>query len=212
MNSWQKIWIEYHQAVSSGRIAIEALRAASALEKILVLSMTALFIFGLGVYYLNSGASLLMMMSAEIVLLIKIDAIKNRLVLEQYGDPCGLPVPDLGSSSRASRYLIFKQALQSAGVRSSDVMGCYDLVDMQIDIAQSGGHPRHKVLAFAGVLVAGISSVIWNQQTASDLTSVAFLVVLVSAGVFTVMSVFPTRLERFREMKYFMALYCREEA
>jgi len=146
----------------------------------------------------------------EIGMIYKLDKLKKALVLNEYGDPNIAQTPHDDVEHKTSRYLMFKQELCHNNIAKSHVIDCFDLVETQIDISESAGNSVRTFSNFGFGVLLGILATFWKKLETTDLIYVGLTLLVVGVFIGIVISLFPSRIEKLKEMKYFMQLYCRE--
>jgi hypothetical protein len=154
--------------------------------------------------------SFILIIVGEIGLLYKFDKLKQALVLNEYGDPNIAQTPHNDLNHQTSRYLMFKQELSSNHVTKSHVKDCFELVETQIDISESTGTSVRKFSSFGFGIFLGVLGTFWKKLETTELIYVGLTLLAVGIFVGFIISLFPSRIEKLKEMKYFMQLYRRE--
>ncbi len=209
MNNWNIIWQGYHSNASLKKLVADVIRRGTVIEKgYLLVCLAGLVCGAVSYFFHNFIAGLMLAIVGEIGLLQKLKELKQRLILSEFGEPDKLQMPP--DEEYQTRYLLFKTALEDRSLIKSDVSDCFNLVDMQIDIAASSGLTVKKL---SGVLVgflAGIGGAVWDKMKPEQLLIVAFLLFVAWLFAAMLFSIFPSKIEKLKEMKYFMMLYCKE--
>jgi len=215
MNSWKIVWKTYHESGSRRKVLWEMVSHSSIWSRIYVGLLSALFLIGIVLYVISSTTAtnfgyLIVTIASEVALLFKVDSMKKDLVLNEYGDSEEMHAPPEPDRFRDTRYLMFKHRLEKAGIKSSHVSSCFELVTIQIDMAQTNDQPYRKFLSYSLGLVSGVVTALWHDRGRTELIYTAVLILAVALFVTFILSIFPSKLERLKEMKYFMTLYCRK--
>lgn len=168
------------------------------------------FFYSLYLYALETRWWLILAVIFELSALLLLEKLKDRIVLDQYGDPKESQVPPETKGHRSTRYLMFKKKLASENITKSHVEDCFDLVDIQIDMTSSSGSLYKKYSNFVIGLFAGLLVAIWRELNLDELVLIGISIFFVSILIMVILSLFPSKLEKLKEMKYFMHLYCRE--
>lgn len=210
MNSWREIWTAYFSRSTTLKILLGTFIHASWADRIFLVVTAAGFAVGIWCYIVLSRASIIPMLGFEMLILFRLFSLKESLVLEEFGDKDASQTPPDDDSHRETRYLMFKDTLMNKGLTHSHVSDCFDLIDMQIDIAATSGQNYKKFFSFSLGAFLGLLGSFWHGQSMADL--IYFGGAVMSFGLFgtLLISAFPSRIERLKELKYFMKLYCRE--
>jgi len=91
------------------------------------------------------------------------------------------------------------------------VESCIELIDMQIDIESSSGSIVKGFLGIVLAVSAGILTAVWKKVAIEDLILIGLSFAAFAAVIAIALSLFPSKEERLKEMKYFVKLFCREE-
>lgn len=212
MNDWGVIWTEYHRSASTWRITKEALQATSFGVRLYLCFVMLAFIASAIFLFEDLPGALALVVVTELALAAKMDSLRRVLVLNEYGDPRTSAAPEEGENRRDTRYLMFKKALIANHITASHVQGCRELLDVQIEIAGTNDHPKKKVATFTAGLVTGLAAAVLKAQSPMTMTAAVIGVAFIAFFSYMILAAFPSKLERLREMKYFMALFCRESS
>jgi len=219
VDSWVAAWNAYHRISTRRRILKETFLQASQADRALLVVMAILFAASAIVYFCcavwgfdHALWALAAMGTSEIALLIRLDRFRESWVSTEFGASGAImKSPDI-ANHRDTRYLLFKAGLAKAGVFERQLKDCIELVDLQIDMASTEGGPQKK---FTGFMLGVLSGVLSTALHSDKLNAILFniVVILMLAWLMSeVLSWFPSRLEKMKEMKYFLILYRRELA
>ena len=187
-------------------------RHGNVVEKIGVLLGAGAFAFFTIVYFKAHEGFPFGLMISELMVFLLLDRLKKKMFEREFGDVGTSQAPPEDREHQATRYLLFKSRLLQSHVTKSHVEECFDLVDIQIEVAAARGELPRKVFGFAGGVVTGMLGAVWAKSDISDVLIVLVIFVVVAIALWFLLSLFPSKVERLKEMKYFMKLYCRESA
>lgn len=209
MNSWKIIWQSYHNTATFSKILSNILRRATWFDKIFLIVCLIGIITSLILNVILDSKSwgFFLLFISEASLLLKFESFKNNLVLLEYGDPDLSNVPP---EQDKTRYLIFKYELEARGVTKTHVESCFDLADSQIAIASSSNTNLKSFLKFSSGVLVGFLGVIWRNVNTPQLILIACSLLLFGLFIGILLFFIPSQLEKLKEMKYFMMLFCRE--
>jgi len=105
---------------------------------------------------------------------------------------------------------MFKQELSNNHISKSHIKDCFDLVETQIDISQSTGTSMQRFSSFSFGIFLGILGTFWKKLETTELVYVSLTLLAIGIFIAFIISLFPSKIEKLKEMKYFMQLYCRE--
>jgi len=156
-------------------------------------------------------AALLIIALSELGLLYKLDALKKALIQSEHGDYGQSSVPHDDESHKTSRYLMFKTQLHNQKITKYDVEQCLDLLNAQIDLATSNRKSVDTFSTFSIGMILGILAAFWRDLSSSELIIVGISYIVFAIFIILMLSSIPSKLERLKEMKYFMKLYYRRD-
>ena len=210
MNEWKIIWEAYHQDSTIRRLFKNALLHGSKVDKIIIFFASIIFVIGIVAMLFDTKLALFVLVPSELLLLYKLEKLRELLILNQFGDANTSQVPHDDREHKVSRYLMFKRNLRQKSIAKSHVEGCFDLVDTQVDIAQSSGTAFKRFGSFSIGIFVGLLATFWRKLEIEELLSVAVILIIVSSLICFILYLIPSRTEKLKEMKYFMHLCCRE--
>jgi len=210
MNHWKEIWRAYHSGATRTKIFLDIIRHASTYDLIIIVLLT--LIFFISAYYQidQQGWWLALLFSSEFGLFYYLYTLKNKVVLNEYGGEDDTQAPPSNENHQSTRYLIFKNRLMANKVTEIHTRGCFELVEAQIDIVSTNAVGLKNFSTFILGILAGILATLWKQLDNTSLMLLAFSVVLIGGIIYIFANVLPSKLEKLKELKYFMLLYCRE--
>lgn len=214
MESWIIIWKTYHEISSRNRLWRAAFWHSSIGDRALSLTCVALFIISGGFFVLAFTGkwdhpywALIAAMTSEVVLLFRFDRLRDDWLLKEFGGATRAPE---SRHERGSRYLLFSKGLREAGVLEGQIKACLPLVDLQIDMSGSEGQQQKKAINFSFGVASGVA-VSGLRMANSDLLLLSVVAVVLCGWIIgEAVSWFPSKVERMKELKYFLLLYGRE--
>lgn len=214
---WRAIWCAHDDASATWSVISTIWQRMPCLLKACMCLGSAIFIgggaaFAFGYMHQDNYAwwALLVMGTSQIALQYAFDKMKGALSREFRSNEVAYRPPETKRHTE-TRYLMFRRGLIDAEVEPAEAVDCMDLVDVQIDMA-STELPQKKVMAFSLAMVTAILAVIWKSQTPAMLVQIMIAILMTGWVIANAMSLFPSHLERMKEMKYFMLLYSRKGA
>lgn len=212
MNHWKIIYSAHINKSSQSTLFANTIKHGTKWDTFFLTFNLIVFILGAFFYFtkFEVGISFMLIIAGEIGLLYKLDRLKQSLVLDEYGDANTAQTPHNNRNLQTSRYLMFKQDLSSNHISKSHVKDCFDLIETQIDISESTGTSVRKFSSFGFGIFLGVLGTFWKKLETTELIYVGLTLLAVGIFVGFIISLFPSRIERLKEMKYFMQLYCRE--
>ncbi|MCK6265886.1 hypothetical protein KP803_21755 [Vibrio sp. ZSDE26] len=211
MNHWKAIWDSYHLNATLKWLFYDIMKHASLIDKILVFVSLVLVVTSLILVFTSSLFNALWTVAiGEIILFARLPTLKGSLIDSEFGDKNNNFLPHDDKHHQESRYLLFKKSLRSKHITSSHVKDCYELLETQLEIAGSAGSVLKKFASFSGGVLLGFSTAVWRQLDTSELLYVGSALVALCLFVMFVLLLIPSKVEKLREMKYFMQLYCKE--
>jgi len=210
MNEWKEIWLAYHSEATRTRVFIDVMSRATAWDYIYILFLLAVLAFSLAMHIKEPGWWLVLSVITEVALLFKLSNLKEMMILNEYGGPDKTKIPPSKNNHQDTRYLIFKSRLKEKHITKSHVKDCFDLIESQIDIASTDSTGLKKSIGFSIGMLAGVFTTIWKKVDTYTLILIAFSIIGFVIFIYLIASAFPSKLERLKEQKYFMLLFCRE--
>lgn len=209
MNCWKEIWTGYHFNATRLEIVKSYYKHSSLIEKIVFLILSVLMFSAAIMYFREQGWWFAILLVIEIPLLIQLMRLKDKYVLNEYGDTSKNIEPPETKNQQSTRYLIFKAKLKELGISNDDVQNCFDLVDAQIDISTS--RTSHKIFSsFIFGVTLGLIGSAFKKLELEGMIKLFFGCLSISYVFYAISSFFLSKLEKLHELKYFMKLYCHE--
>ena len=206
MNKWKQIWYAYFEDATFLKLLKGVWLITSNRERLYLLMIIFGFLISLFV-----GQEMVEMLAVMIVfeglIILKFEQIKNKMILDEYGGLDGSIIPDDGMYSQGGRYLIFKTKLKEQNISAINVYECFDLVDSQIEIASTNSSFRTMILTFIFGLVLGLFATMWSYFDLDILMKLSLLIIVSSLVVVMIISLIPSKLEKLKELRYFMLMY-----
>lgn len=210
MNKWKEIWLAYHVNASRGKILSGIWSHASIADRFYVAFLILVFSICIIFHIKELGFWLIPAVASEVALLFKLSFLKDSLVLNEYGGLENSQAPPSTENHQSTRYILFKNTLKEKYIEKSHVNDCFDLIDCQIDIQSTEPGGFKKSSSFVLGILAGILTALWKQLDLISLLYISLGFIAVAALIYLVSSAFPSALEKRKELKYFMLLFCRE--
>ncbi|EOX1811737.1 hypothetical protein [Vibrio tarriae] len=211
MNHWKLIWESYYYNATLRGLFFDIVKYASWFDRGLVLIAFISVVVSLILVFTSTLFNAIWAVAiGEIILFARLPALKNRLIEAEFGDKDNSFLPHDDHTHQESRYLLFKRSLKSKHITSSHVNDCFDLVDTQIDIASTSGVVLKRFSSFSAGVFLGFCAIVWRKLDSSGLIYVGASLIALCLLIMLVLLMVPTKLERFKELKYFMQLYCKE--
>jgi hypothetical protein len=220
---WGIIYKSYYDRATNLNIFIEKLKIVNPKERMFLIFI---FIFGLVCTYFtiyvpnchrrinivcNQDIYLTIAMICEFIILFYFFIIENRLPIYTYKDK-KTKLGSYSSDINLDRYLFFKKNLEEHQIKKKSVEQCLELADMKIDMVSSDKfNARIADLKFLLGFGLGIVGTIWKQLQTRDLL-IMFLFFCIVLCLLTIVSfLIPSKIEKAKELKYFMMLYVAEK-
>ncbi len=210
MNSWKSIWESYYNVAKTKKLLAESFRSSTIVDKIYLLFTFFGVVISGYIHFNGSPWALFLLAVSEVGFLLKLRKLKDDLILNEYGDPNLSQAPPDSDNNKDSRYLMFKKSLQSKSINSSHVKDCEYLIDLKVDMAMTEGLRLKGFNSLAVGIVIGFLGAVWRGLTFDSLIYMGLAILLIGLITIPIIIFFPTRIEQLKEIKYFMALYCRE--
>ena len=210
INSWKTIFFAYHNDATKTKILTTTWEHSSNLDKFFIVICIIIFVISLYLYLMVSEWYMVVAVLCEVLFLLKINGLKEHLILTEYGGVDNSQAPPSSTSHQSTRYLMFKKNLNDKNITKSHIHECIPLVDLQVDILSTKDNPFKKLSTFIFGLLSGIAAALWKGLDAKSLMLISIPIIAIALIFSAVASIFPSKLEKLKEMKYFMLLYCRE--
>ena len=210
MNQWKILWDAYHLNATLSRLLKDIVGHSNKVDKLLLLLGGMIFFFGIVLVFFNIKVAVWVVLLGEIIVLYKADKLRELLILNQFGSNTSSQVPHDDRDHKVSRYLMFKKSLRENAIHKSHVESCFELIETQIEIAQSSGSGLKKFASFSSGILIGLLATFWRKLDTNELIYIGIILISFTAFVCFILFLKPSRIEKLKEMKYFMQLYCRE--
>lgn len=210
MNYWAMIWKAYDKSTKT-KLFIEVFLNENTLGRLTILFATIIFFLGAYFQFFEKNSyGFIPLIIGEFYLIHKLDKSRKLLILNEYGDLNSSQIPHDDKDHKRSRYLMFKKSLQDGFISKSHVEDCFDLIDIQIDIASSSSVNVKRFGGFCFGILIGILASYWRTLSAEELIWVGASLIVMGLLIAFVLFLFPSKMENLKEMKYFMKLYTNE--
>ncbi|OCH02039.1 hypothetical protein A6D98_02985 [Aliivibrio fischeri] len=210
MNQWKILWDAYHLNATLSRLLKDIVGHGNKVDKLLLLIGGIIFTFGIVLVFINIQVAVWAVLLGEVIVLYKTDKLRELLILNQFGADNTSQIPHDDKDHKVSRYLMFKKSLREKAIHKSHVESCFELVETQIDIVQSSGSGMKKFASFSSGILIGLLATFWRKLDTNELIYIGIILISFTAFVCFILFLKPSRIEKLKEMKYFMQLYCRE--
>ncbi|WP_010324756.1 hypothetical protein [Marinobacterium stanieri] len=209
MSDWKIIWDAYHAEATRLKIFLGVWRSTSLWERFYTIFLVGVFVSSLVLFFIIKGWLLVPVLCSEVALIIKFNSMNDKMVYSEFGDQSENQ-PLQYKNYQDTRYLIFKKTLKKSFVAESTMRGCFELLDSQIDIVATESTVLKKIVTFSLGLLAGLVGSIWSRMEYGELALVAAAIISFILLIVVVASGFPSKIEKLKELRYFMLLYCHE--
>lgn len=210
MNHWKEIWNAYHEGATRKKILKDIWQYSKKWDKFYLTSIFLVFLTSVFMNFYQGEYWLILIVTTESAILLKLNSLKQNLIMHEYGGTEQSQTPPNSVNHQSTRYLIFKNMLVQKEIPKSAVEGCFNLVDLQIDIAATDASGIKRVSSFSMGILTGILTALWKELHIKELIIISLSIIGTVLLIDAIASVFPSKLEKLKELKYFMLLYCRE--
>lgn len=211
MNQWKVIWDAYHYNATLFALFCDIFTQGNKLDRVLIFLSLLAFLVGITlVFTSNLFYAVWIVVIANTYLVFRLPKLKESLILNQFGSISDEVEPHDDESHRESRYLMFKQKLREMHINKSHIKDCFELVETQLEMAESSVLPLKRFASFVSGIALGFATVVWRNLDTAQLIYVGITLVLVCIFLLLFFYILPSKREKIIEMKYFMQLYCRE--
>ena len=212
MEGWIAIWKTYHRVCTRKKLLRDVFLHLSVADRLFAIGLAILFVGSAGLFICANAShwdhslwALVAMVTCELVILFKSNQFRESWASKEFG---GVPKAPEEVNHRDSRYLLLRKGLRDAGVFEDQIKACMPLVEMQIDMAGTEGLPQKKTMNFALGAASGLAVASLRTNNLNDMTFIVGAILLGGWTLSVYISWFPTKLERMKELKYFLLLYC----
>lgn len=206
MNYWKIIQSAYHKYATSTRIIGDILKSTKLFDRLFLILCIIGICASLDITYKNNnliGWGLFTFSYAAF--LFKFDTLKRNLIVMEYGEH---KISNSSLKKGKTRYLVFKTELEEKEITKAQVEECFPLLDMQIDCALSERSTAKSLWKNTSSFLIGFLSSIWFKADVSQLILVGLCLIVFGSILGFILYFVPSDIERYKEMKYFMMLYC----
>lgn len=214
MTSWRTIWRAYRNQ-SNVRNVVHAVVEHATWSQALILGLSFLALVLTLLRFIQQSVTersvgvLLAIVALEVIFLWQWDKTKGSLRSSEWGGEASQTPPDT-QLHRDSRYLLFKKTLTEARITTRHVEDCLPLAQWQIDMATSRGIVASKFGIFSLGALSSALVARWTELPGALFLNLWMLAAIVAAIAYFMLGLYPSHLERCKELHYFMMLYCRE--
>jgi len=209
MSYWKVVWDAYHAEATRLKIFLGVWNSTSLWERFYTITLVVVFLLSLVLFFILKGWLLVPVLLAEVALIVKFTSLNEKMVYEEFGDQ-EAKQPLKSQNYQDTRYLMFKKKLKKSFIREPTIRGCFELLDSQIDIVATESSATKKIVTFSLGLLAGLVGSVWSRMEYAQLALVAAAIIAFMLLIVVVASAFPSKLEKLKELRYFMLLYCHE--
>ena len=211
MSCWKIVWDAYHAEATRLKIFLGIWNSTSLWERFYTIGLVVIFLFSLVLFLILQGWLLVPVLLAEVALIVKFTSLNEKMVYAEFGDQ-GEKQPLKSQNYQDTRYLMFKKKLEKSSIGEPTIRGCFELLDSQIDIVAIESASTKKIFTFSLGLLAGLVGSVWSRMEYAELALVAAAIISFMLLIVVIGSGFPSKLEKLKELRYFMLLYCHEAA
>jgi cytochrome c oxidase subunit IV len=209
MSYWKVVWDTYHAEATHLKIFLGIWDLTSLWERFYTLALVVIFLLSLILFFILQGWLLIPVLLAEAALIMKFTSLSEKMVYAEFGDQ-EAKQPLKSQNHQDTRYLMFKKKLKESSIGEPTIRECFELLDSQIDIVATESAATKKIITFSLGLLAGLVGSVWNRMEYTELALVAGAIISFILLIYVVASGFPSKLEKLKELRYFMLLYCHE--
>lgn len=209
MSYWKVIWDAYHAEATRLKIFLGIWSSTSLSERLYTIVLVGIFSFSFVLFFILKGWLLIPVLLSELALIVKFTSLNEKMLYSEFGDQ-EEKQPLKYKNYQDTRYLMFKKKLKNSFIGEPAIRGCFELLDSQIDIVATESAATKKIVTFSFGLLAGLVGSIWSRMEYEELSLVASAIISFMLLIIVVASVFPSKLEKLKELRYFMLLYCHE--
>ena len=222
MKNWRIIYKSYHDKATYYNIFIEKNITVNLIEGIILFFIIILCLFSIVVLIFDRSCHLLNIICNQyvyfaiaiicvVVEMLIFNFISNRLPIYTYKDK-KRELDSYPPDVNIERYFLFKNNLQSHQITKNSVEQGLKLADMKIDIISSDKfNARIADLKFLLGFGLGILGTLWKQLQPKELIIIFLIFCLGLYLLKIILFVIPSKIEKAKELKYFMMLYLAEK-
>lgn len=210
-NPWKAVWTAYYDQSSKISFWRQLWRRAPGWTKWILALNVIVLIIALKVF-INDDKSwppLAFLMLTEAGLFALLGHMKEVGFDAAFGTADETLAPADTDDYRQGRFLIFRNALETAKITKSHVADLFEIVDAKMELESHRNAVLNRFMLFvSGLLTALLIAWIRGLSASESLQAVAVLCV-VCAIIGPVLWLRPSRLEKLKELRYFMLLFAR---
>lgn len=211
MNEWKEIWTAYFEEAKKRKILLSTWEKASKWEKLYILLMLIFLFLSFIPFWFGVNAAIYAAIVIEAALIFTLSEIKEGMLTTEYGDTSDAKIPPEKENQQSTRYLVFRDALLKKHINKSHVLQCFDLIDCQIDIASTSNNATSaKFIPFLVGLLSGLILIQSRSLQPKEAIFFTIFIIITIVLCYTITTLFPSKVERLKELKYFMLLFSKE--
>ncbi|WP_043993808.1 hypothetical protein [Moritella sp. PE36] len=219
MNEWETVWKSYMNDCTRTKILKDAYRSIKALHKVLLLlSLVSFIIFVTGAFYSIFNPEqidrdmmfLLFALFEGIFLLMAERAVKN-LSMTSYSFQEQAQVPPEDTNHQKIRYLKFRFQLKKSKIEAKNITTLIDILKAREELEEVKGTYVNRFFGFLMALIIALIVSVIKVVELDVLVLICAYGFFIGFLVFAIASMVPAKIERIRELKYFLVMYEKQD-
>ncbi|MBQ0720031.1 MAG: hypothetical protein KBT88_08440 [Gammaproteobacteria bacterium] len=219
MNTWEVTWKSYDYHSSRAKIFIETISMVSLGERLWILFIFLLFIISIFAFlamfllqatFIEMLGFITSLIASEVLLLLKLESVKKLYIDEHLGGEENSKSPPDNRHQRKTRYMKFSMKLKEKGINAEMLPDIHKALSAKQELEKESNLYVKNYLSFALGLLSGMLLVFSRQM---ELTHLIFSIIgfgTVSFFAYFLLSMFPSSMEKLKELNYFLILYEQE--
>ncbi|MGR4069812.1 hypothetical protein [Billgrantia sp. C5P2] len=108
------------------------------------------------------------------------------------------------------RYLMFRRRIIEENIIEEDIVSMFDIIAARLEMESSVGVYTKGFLAFLGALFIASYSYVIDFVGEENVFGLVLSILAAGVFVFFILSLMPSKIEKIKELKYFLSLYKQE--
>ena len=208
MKNYQRaIWTAYVHTSTPWRQAVEVFKFAPRAAKIVFVLSAFSFVATLAVHLTIWRPAFIGTLTFEAILVLGMLIAKERFLRVEFGEFENRSGPPDTQDGSEPRYLMLRSELNKTSLTPSHIDDYLAVLEAQIEKESAPHRMADKVTALITGITIGLAAAIFRALSAEALLTAVVVVAGVAFFTKMVISLFPSKLQKLYELKYFMAIY-----
>lgn len=215
MNQWEVVWKSYMDDCTRIKIFNDAFSSITMLRKSLLSVSLVCFMLSVAaaVYsifneeQISKNLMFTLFGIFEVIFILMAESAIKNLNRKNYSFQEQAQVPPEDVNHQKMRYLKFRSQLKKANVGGNDIVTIIEILKAREELEEVKGTYVKRFVGFLMTLIIALT-VSASKGFESDILFLIFVYgTLIGLFIYAVASMIPAKIERIRELKYFLVMY-----